>query len=219
MLSIIIPACNEENYIENTIKSIKAQGFKKYEIIVVCDGCTDNTEKISRKLANKVVVLKKRTGPAIAKNKGVKIAKGNKLVFLDSDTLLTKDVLENISKILDKYPNIVGTCKIKPSNEKLKHKFMMFLKNHLICPFGVSNGMIFCTKKIFLKFNGFNKYFKKKEDGDFVRRIRKHSGFIILDDYVISSTRRFDKKGYIKIGLYWVKEYFKPSNEDYEVIR
>ena len=44
--SIIIPANNEEKYIEKTINSIKEQSFKDYEIIVVANGCTDNTAEI-----------------------------------------------------------------------------------------------------------------------------------------------------------------------------
>lgn len=219
MLSIIIPACNEERYLESTITSIKKQAYKDYEIIIVCDGCTDNTPKIASKLADKAILLKKRSGPAAAKNEGAKVAKGNKFVFLDADTQLTNNVLKNINASLEKNPNLVGTCKIKPSNPKLRHRFMMFLKNHLVCPFGVSNGIIFCTKEVFNNFKGFNNNLKKKEDGDFVRRIKKQSRFLIMNDYVISSTRRFDNRGYISIGLYWLKEYLKPSEEHYEVIR
>ncbi len=219
MISIIIPACNEEKYLEKTIKSIKSQDYGDYEIIVVCDGCTDNTCKVAQKLADETIILRQRQGPAKAKNEGIKLAKGNKLVFLDADTHLTNRALENISKILDKNPNVVGTCKIKPSNKKLKHKLCYFLKNYIISPFGVSNGIIFCTKEVFNRFNGFNSHLRKKEDGDFVRRIKSKSKFMIIDEYVISSTRRFDKKGYLVIGIYWLKEYFKPSKTHYEVIR
>ncbi|MBS3152874.1 glycosyltransferase [Candidatus Woesearchaeota archaeon] len=219
MLSVIIPACNEEQYIKETIESIKKQNYKEYEIIVVCDGCTDKTPEIASKLADKVVTLKTRSGPAIAKNKGVEISKGNKLVFLDADTHLGKEALSNISEVLDNDINTIGTCKIKPSSNKTKHKIMMFLKNYLISPLGVSNGIIFCTKKLYTKFNGFNNGLKKREDGDFIRRIKKQGNFIILDNYVVSSTRRFDKKGYLSLWVYWLKEYIKPSDDHYEIIR
>ena len=96
MISIVIPAYNEESYILNTIKYIKNQSFKDYEIIVVCDGCTDSTSKIVKNHVDKLIVNKTRTGPADAKNTGAKHAKGDKLVFLDADTLLTEGVLKNI---------------------------------------------------------------------------------------------------------------------------
>ena len=58
MISVIIPAYNEEKYIEKTLKSIKKQNFKHYETIVVCNGCTDNTKDIAKRYADKVLVIK-----------------------------------------------------------------------------------------------------------------------------------------------------------------
>ena len=214
MISIIIPACNEENYIQSTINSIKSQNFIGCEIIVVCDGCTDKTINIAKNEADKFVLQNERKGPAVAKNEGVKLAKYNKLVFLDADTKLTENTLNSISEALDK--KYFGTCRIKPDNNRLKHKIMMFFKN--LYPFPFTNGIIFCSKESFLKVNGFADV-KKGEDGDFVNKIKKENEFIILKTPVISSTRRFDKKGYLKVMLYWIKEKIKPSNEDYEIIR
>ena len=217
MLSIIIPAHNEENYILGTINSVNSQSFKDYELIVVCDSCTDNTSKIANSLVDKVIITKEKLGPARAKNEGAKHANGEKLVFLDADTLLTPDVLKDIDLVL---PNVkVGTCRIKPSNNKLKHRIMMSIKNNLLCPFGVSNAVIFCSKDDFVSQKGFNKDLKKGEDGDFIRRLKKEGKFILLEAPVISSTRRFDKKGYLRTMLYWLKEYFNPSDGEYEVVR
>ncbi len=217
MISIIIPACNEENYIKNTINSIRKQSFKDYEIIIVCDGCTDKTPEIAKKLADKTVILSKRSGPSIAKNEGVKVSKGKMLLFIDADTILTSNLLNYLSELKQDF--IIGTTKIKPSNPKLKHRFMMALKNNIICRFGVSNGVIFCNKKTFNSVNGFPDV-KKGEDGLFIRNLIKNKNkFIIVNHYVISSTRRFDKKGYFSVIGYWIKEYFKPSKNDYELIR
>lgn len=214
MISIIIPACNEENYIKDTINSIKSQNFKDYEIIVVCDGCTDKTIEIAKTNANKFILLKERKGPAIAKNEGVKLAKYDKLVFLDSDTKLTSNVLNEISKALNN--KLFGTCKIKPSNNKIKHKLMMNIKN--LYPFPFTNAILFCTKEAFEK-AGYFPNIKKGEEKVLLKKLNKEQDFILLNTPVISSTRRFDKKGYLKVMFYWIKEYLKPSDEDYEVIR
>jgi glycosyltransferase involved in cell wall biosynthesis len=218
MLSIIIPAHNEQDYIEETLKSIKSDNFKDYEIIVVCDDCTDKTIKISKKYTKKVIPTKQNYGPGLAKNKGVEFAKGNKLIFLDADTRITPNTLNAINKTLDLYPDIVGTCRIKPTNNIFKHKIFYTLKNKLLCPFGVSNGIIFCTKNIFKKYGGFP-HIKKGEDGMFLRKIKRDNGFIMLNNYVLSSTRRYDKKGYIRIWFYWLKEKLIPSDDEYEPIR
>jgi len=215
MISIIIPACNEEKYISKTLDSIRSQSFKNYEIIVVCDGCTDKTAK-KAKSADKVVILKRREGPGVAKNKGAEKAKGDVLVFLDADTEITEGLLHDIFKNKNKY--LIGTAKIKPSNNKFKHKLFMALKNHFVCPFGVTNGIVFCKKDTFFENKGFP-HIKKREEGIFVRDLKKRGKFYISRYYVINSTRRFDKKGYVKVIGYWIKEALKPSNEDYEVIR
>ncbi len=94
----------------------------------------------------------------------------------------------------------------------------MGLKNTLLCPLGVSNGIIFCTQQTF-KEHTFNNELQKMEDGTFVREQKKNKQFVILNDYVINSTRRMDQVGYLKIFTYWMKEYFKPSNDKYSVIR
>lgn len=213
MISVIIPACNEENYLEDTIKSVRSQNYE-HEIIVVCDGCTDNTTKLATAFADKFIILEKRAGPAVAKNEGVKLAKYNKLIFLDADTRLTENTLKEISDNLDK--GIIGTCKIKPSSSRIKHKVMMFFKN--LYPFPLTNGIIFCTKDDFSKVNGFPEV-KKGEDGKFMKDLTKEKEFMVLSTPVISSTRRFDKKGYLRVMLYWIKERIKPSEDDYEIIR
>ena len=213
MISIIIPACNEEKYLKETINSVKNQGYK-HEIIVVCDGCTDKTAETAKSLADKFVILKERHGPAFAKNEGEKMAAYNKLVFLDADTKLTENVLKEISEALDR--GYVGTCRIKPSDPKFKHKTMMFLKN--LYPFPYTNGILFCTREAFRKVKGFPEV-KKGEERNILKQLAEDFEFKVIKNPVISSTRRFDKKGYFNVMFYWIKEYFKPSDEDYEVIR
>src|SRR3989344_9226122 len=198
MISVIIPACNEEKYLEETVKSIRSQNFE-HEVIVVCDGCTDSTAKLATGLADKFVILNERKGPAIAKNEGAKLARYNNLVFLDADTRLTENVLKEISGYLSN--GFVGTCKIKPSSDRLKHKMMMFMKN--LYPFKLTNGIIFCTKEDFKKAAGFPEV-KKGEDGKFIKEVTKEKQFKVLRTPVISSTRRFDSKGYLSVMFYWI---------------
>lgn len=216
MLSIIIPAHNEQDYISETINSIKKQKFKDYEIIIVLDGCTDNTLNQVKGKVDKIVIIKTRKGPAVAKNEGAKRAKGDVLVFLDADTQITEGLLDIIANKKNEYT--VGTALIRPSNDKLKHKILMWVKNKISTPRGVSNGIIFCRKEIFEK-EGMFPEMKKGEDGKFIRRLLKNNKFFIAQTYVISSTRRFDKKGYLAVMIYWIKEYVKPTDKDYEVIR
>jgi len=87
-VSIIIPTLNEEKYVEKTLLSIKAQTMKlPYEVIVSDGASKDDTLKIAKRYANKIVISKKRS-PAIQRNCGAKYSKGSFLIFVDADTCL-----------------------------------------------------------------------------------------------------------------------------------
>ena len=93
LVSIIIPAHNEERYIEKTLSHIKKQSYRNIEIIVVDDGSIDNTTKKAKIYADKIIKLKKRKGVSYARNAGAKVARGDLLVFLDADTMLWDKML------------------------------------------------------------------------------------------------------------------------------
>lgn len=97
--SIIIPCFNEENNIGPCIDSIRAQDFSKngYEIIAVDNGSIDDTVRIIREKRVKLGNAEKK-GPAAAKNRGIEIAKGEIIVFLDADCIAGKDWLKNLIK-------------------------------------------------------------------------------------------------------------------------
>ena len=107
-LSIIIPAYNEEKYIEETLKTIN-----KGEIIVVCNACTDNTAEIARKYTNKVIELPVK-GVSRARNIGAQFASNNRLIFLDADIKIDNKLLDAIEKT--NYN--IGTSKVKSQTDK-----------------------------------------------------------------------------------------------------
>lgn len=103
-LSIIIPAYNCENYIDRTMQSIIKQNFQDYEILVINDGSTDNTqEKIeyfSRKYDNVKIFLKPNGGVSDARNFGLEKAMGEYVIFIDSDDYILDGYFEYISSII-----------------------------------------------------------------------------------------------------------------------
>ena len=108
-ISVIIPMYNTDKYITQCLESVLAQTFKDYEVIVIDDCSTDNSVKVVESLADKfegklqLAKLKKNNGsPGIPRNKGLKLAKGKYIVFLDSDDLLTDTALEELYTIAEK---------------------------------------------------------------------------------------------------------------------
>src|SRR3989338_6990801 len=117
MLSIIIPAYNEETYLPKLLDCIKKQTYRDYEVIVADANSKDRTRAIAKKYGCKIV----RSGslPGIGRNNGAKAAKGDILVFLDADVLLDDDFLESAIKEFEKRKLGCASVKIVPQGNKM----------------------------------------------------------------------------------------------------
>ena len=108
--SIIIPAHNAENHIRKALDSIKSQTFKDYELIVICDSCTDNTQKIAEEYG----AITERVGygrDGLTRNRGLAKAKGDWVLFMDDDDWwLHEYVLQQLSDKIDEYPCLDVIC-------------------------------------------------------------------------------------------------------------
>lgn len=95
-LSVIIPIYNAEKYLHRCIKSILNQTYTNIEIILVNDGSKDNSAKICEEYAKKnkniIYVSKQNEGPGPARNKGIEIATGDFIGFVDSDDFIYKEM-------------------------------------------------------------------------------------------------------------------------------
>ena len=99
-ISVIVPVYRAEKYIENCIASIVNQTYKNLEIILVDDGSPDNCPKICDAWAKKddriVVIHKENGGVSSARNKGLDVATGDYITFVDSDDFIEDDMLSSL---------------------------------------------------------------------------------------------------------------------------
>ncbi len=112
-VSIVIPVYNNSPYLDECLKSVIQQTYKNLEIIIVDDNSTDNSLEVIEGYHDKrirVLKLRKNSGAAIARNKGVEIATGDYLCFLDSDDYWVNDKIERQVKFIsdNKYAFIYG---------------------------------------------------------------------------------------------------------------
>lgn len=108
-ISVIIPAYNAEKYIAQCIYMLKAQSYKKLEIIVVDDGSTDQTYNIARQLSVKFI-RQSNQGVSAARNIGLKEATGEYVHFLDADDLLNVDFYKNMIRAAHSLDAEVACC-------------------------------------------------------------------------------------------------------------
>ena len=102
MISVIIPVYNAEPYLNRCIDSVLASAYSDFEIILVNDGSTDRSPDICRAYAEndiRVVFLSQENrGVSSARNLGLEAARGEWIVFLDSDDFITDDYLSQIGR-------------------------------------------------------------------------------------------------------------------------
>ena len=100
LISIIMPVKNGEKYLKEAIQGIQKQKMN-IEIIVVNDGSTDNTEKITKEMGCLVISHEKSLGQVVAKNTGLKIAHGEYIMFHDGDDVMNSGALQKLYDILE----------------------------------------------------------------------------------------------------------------------
>ena len=215
IFSIIIPTYNEEEYLPVLLDSIEEQDFTDYEIIIADANSEDKTREIAEEYGCIVV-----DGglPAVGRNNGAKVAKGELLLFLDSDLQLTEDYL---GKVLYEFRmerlGIAITQMLPMSNrveDKLFHDFanyfMISVEN--IKPHGAGCYGIIVKKSLHDECGGFDESLTFGEDTDYIERLAKKEPFKVLRNAKIGvSTRRLEEEGITTL----IQQYGKSTVNDF----
>lgn len=97
LVSIVMPSYNTANYISDSIRSIQAQTYKNWELIIVDDCSTDNSMDVIRSFNEpriRILQNERNSGTAISRNYALRLAKGKWIAFLDSDDIWASEKLE-----------------------------------------------------------------------------------------------------------------------------
>lgn len=211
MISVIVPAYQEEKYIEGTLHSIASQRTP-HEIIVVDSGSTDKTVAIAKKYANHVIIGPR--GVSKARNLGASRAKGGILLFLDADTRLAPNALDVIQRAFKRGTACV--CGNVSSDGPVYARFVYRLVSNAarVSSFlgkPLFYGMCFgCTRKAFENSGGFRETFSIGEDINLSLRMGTLGRCVWLRDaMVVTSWRRLKGKWILLAPYTHVKNFFK----------
>jgi glycosyltransferase involved in cell wall biosynthesis len=109
-VTVIIPAYNAAQYLSKTLESVLAQTFTDFEVLIIDDGSTDNTAEIAHLYAQHDCRLsyfsQANQGVSASRNKGIEMAKGDLIAFLDADDLWSPNKLETHVKHFDSFLNL-----------------------------------------------------------------------------------------------------------------
>jgi glycosyltransferase involved in cell wall biosynthesis len=225
MISIIIPAHNEEAYLGQTLEELQRQDYPNYEIIVVANGCTDRTCAVAQGLCHRLIDLPER-GLSRARNLGAEAARGDILVFLDADTVLDSNALETIARQFTR-EYAAGTLRGQPDMPRLKYHAMYAWKNfmHSSMLHEGSSGVILCWRDHFHDTSGFDEALHVRENSDLIRKLRRRGKYLYIGEAaVITSMRRYEQIGNVRTVWVWTKIWLQSlcgclRNKNYEAIR
>ena len=211
MLSIVIPTFNEEKYLPRLLNSIKNQDFFDYEIIVSDAESSDKTIEIAKKYGAKTLVYTTTKHPSAQRNEGAKIAKGELLLFLDADVVLTPGFLTSALKEFKNRQLSAAAFYIKFNPNRWYYNFYSFISN-TVCflkqkskfPAAIGAGLL-VDRKAHEAVKGFDLSVVLSEDCDYCARLSrsKYKFRMLKSCRLLYSARRIEKEGFIKSGLKW----------------
>ena len=202
LVTVVIPAHNEEHYIRRCITSVRGAERiygGKVEIIVVCNRCTDRTAEIAR-ACGAVVLHNEERCIAAVRNAGIAAAKGKILVTIDADNRMTPGTLLEIQELLGSGDYIGGGAPILFERESLP----LYL-NELLCRIGFALTGLYCgifwaKTSTFRQIGGFADL-RAMEDVETAKRLKafgKAHGkryTCLRYNCLVNSTRKFDRQG------------------------
>ena len=215
ILSIIIPTYNEEEYLPVLLESIEKQSFEDYEIIVADANSTDRTREIAEEHGCIVV-----DGglPAVGRNNGARVAKGEYLLFLDSDLELTDDYIRNALYEFRMERAGIAITQMLPMSQKVEDKLYHDFANYFmvrvekIKPHGAGCYGIIARKELHDECGGFDEDLTFGEDTDYIERLAKKDRFKVLRSAKVGvSTRRLEEDGIETL----IRQYGKSTVNDF----
>lgn len=208
-LSIIIPTYNEEEYLPALLESIGEQDFTDYEVIVADADSEDDTRKIAEEYGCRVV---EGGMPAAGRNRGAEVARGELLLFLDADLVLTDGYLRDAVEEFESENLGIAITQMIPLSTRRRDKILHEFANRFmilvesIKPHGAGCYGILARKELHERVGGFDESLDFGEDTDYIERIGKISRFRVLrKPRVLVSIRRLEKEGLRNLAFKYTK--------------
>jgi len=200
LVSIIIPTFNRAQYVEQAVRSVLAQTLSDYEIVIIDDGSTDYTEELLlpfKHRSNFRCQYQSNQGRSTARNKGIGLAAGKLLLFLDSDDLLLPEALEHLCQAAALHPTagmIIGQTQFIDEQMKVLRTLAPWKAGTLadsLYPalirqrFALLPGAFVVTRNALEKCGSFDSLSEPCEDYDFSLRLALYSQLQYVDKPVV----------------------------------
>ncbi len=200
MISVIIPALNEEKTIIGCIESVLKEGVP-CEIIVADGGSTDRTLELALSQTG-VIVTDSPKGRGIQMNSGSAVAAGDILLFLHADTVLEQGWHNAVTDALEDPSVIGGAFRFSIDNPSAKYRIVEAWVRLRCLIFSLPYGdqAIFIRKSAFDSICGY-KEIPLMEDVDIISRMKKQGNLALLKKKAVTSVRRWLSRGILRTAI------------------
>lgn len=210
MISVVIPAYNEEKIIGTLLSSLSKQDCAKSLEVVVADAFSkDKTRDIARSYSqyfNSLIVVDGGM-PGPGRNSGARASRGEIIFFIDADlSILEQDFISKALAYFKKNNFEIAPTYLSPISSRLldhflvaSYNFILYLSKYIVRPLGAM--CIICTREAFLGGGGYPEDVFMNEDHDFVLNTSRKYKYGVVPFSIRFSVRRFDKEG--RLGLAW----------------
>ena len=198
LISIVIPTYNRGRYICNAIESCFTQTYRNIEVIVVDDGSTDDTRQrvLAGSLGRARYLIKEHSGAPATRNRGIKEARGDYILWLDSDDVLLADTALRYVETLKTFPDadiLYGNLQITDSQlndlRLLEYPDWYGQNSALLARMlqqnSVPNPGTLVRKSLYSQFGGYDERFPRAHDYEWWCRIVKTARFKHLNQLVV----------------------------------
>lgn len=221
LVSVIIPCYNRQDYISQTVDSVLIQTWPNIELIVIDDGCTDNSRQILESFGNRIRVLEHsgciNKGQSAAINVGLNAAKGDYISILDSDDLfLPQKIEKQISYFLnhpdcglvysngyriDERGNITSEF-YPPTHQEKSLPENVLLDCYFLLP---NNALV--RRDVYKTAGFFDESLRSAQDHDMAIRIAEVTNLAYLDNYLFCYRQHKNSISQTKAKLRWMNGF------------
>jgi glycosyltransferase involved in cell wall biosynthesis len=188
LLSIILPTFNRGKYILDAVESIQAMSFRNWELIIIDDGSTDQTNiVISKCLIDERIHYsynETNQGASFARNLGLQKSKGKYISYLDSDNTYTSSFMSHAIEFLEKNQNldlVYGALFTSSHGKKNEILFKEFSRRQLLKGNYIDMSTIVHRRKLYELFGGFDESINRLDDWDLILKYTQNNDAKGLD--------------------------------------
>ena len=195
-VSVIIPTYNSAKYLVEAVDSVLAQTFRDFEVLVIDDGSTDDTEAVMREYASSVRYIKQENrGVSRARNRGIEESRGRWVAFLDADDTWRPNKLERQALALEKHSGYRACysayttvdSQLVPIGVTVSRRSGSALEDLLTVGNSVGTpSTVMCELSLFAAAGRFDPALSQCADWDMWIRLAAHTDFLYLDTPLVA---------------------------------